>query len=165
VKWVDLFIVNALRELLGRRFHYTYALRASFHVGSFVISGERMNLTMKFDQSVPVTISGVDASGNPSKAALSALVLTSSDVTLFTVAPDPTNPLGGIVTGVKVTPTPPPTLNFTATATEADGTAHQVSGSATVTLTPDFPPTVGLVATFGTPMGPATPTPTPSPAP
>lgn len=122
-----------------------------------------MNLTMKFDQTVPVTISGQDANGNPGKAILSALVLTSSDPTLFTVAPDPANPLGAIVTGVKVTPVgTPPTLNFTATATEPDGTVHSVSGSATVTLTPDVPPTVSLVATFGTPTGPAAP-PTPKP--
>jgi hypothetical protein len=107
----------------------------------------------------------LDANKQPGKAVLSNLVLVSSDPALFTVAPDPVNPLGGIVTGVAVTPVPPPTLNYSATATEPDGTVHQVSGSSTVTLTPDVPPTVSLDATFGTPTGPVVAPPVPTPVP
>ena len=66
--------------------------------------------------------------GTPSSAVLSNVVITSSDTTVFTVAPDPSTPNGFIVTSVVAGSA---TVNGTATATELDGTVH------TIPLTPD----------------------------
>ena len=118
-----------------------------------------MQFTMLATQSVsavgsPVT-SQLGANGNPtpSSAVLSNQQYTSSDSTVFTVAPDPAVPGGAIITGVAAGTA---TLTETATATEPDGTTtEQVQGVATIVLTgtPPPPPAVaaGIAFTFGTP--------------
>jgi hypothetical protein len=112
-----------------------------------------MQFTMLATQSVSVIGSPVNASGGASTATLSSTSYTSSDPTVFTVAPDPSTPNGAIITGVGVGTA---TLTEVATALEPDGTTtEQVQGVATIVLTaaPPPPPSVAasLVFTFGTP--------------
>lgn len=102
-----------------------------------------------------VTVIGapVDAALNPSRATLSGTSYSSSDSSVFTVAPDPAVPNGAIVTVVGVGSA---TLTETATATEPDGkTTEQISGAIAITVEvappPPPPPAAGLVFTFGTP--------------
>ena len=102
----------------------------------------------------PVLADGVTAS----KAALSTQIYSSSDVTVFTVAPDPNVPGGAIITAVANPPagtTASATLTEEAVATEADGTTEVVTGTVTIILSapvvsPD--PAAALVFTFGTPQ-------------
>lgn len=108
-----------------------------------------MTFTMQPTQKVSSTVSPVDAAGNPSLATLSNITFASSDVTIFTVAPDPATPNGAIVTGVAAGSG---TLTASATATEADGTTtNVVTGSATIILTAVVSPAAALVFSFGTP--------------
>lgn len=113
-----------------------------------------MQFTMLATQSVQVTGSPVDVSGNPSKAVLSNQTYSSSDPSIFTVAPDPAVPGGAIITGVAAGTA---TLLETATATEPDGTTtEKIQGVATIVLTtapPPPPPVAASIAfTFGTPF-------------
>ena len=102
----------------------------------------------------PVTAQlGPDGNPIPSTATLSNVTFTSSDTTVFTVATDPANPNGCLITAVAVGTA---TLTATATATEPDGvTTEQIQGVATgvITSAPPPPPPVAasLVFTFGTP--------------
>jgi hypothetical protein len=99
-----------------------------------------------------VTVSGspVDASGNASTAVLSLDNYVSSDTTVFTVVPDPANPIGALIQFVGDGTA---TLTETATATESDGTTEQVQGVGTITLTSSAPTPVAAAIdfTFGTP--------------
>lgn len=102
----------------------------------------------------PVTADGT----TPSRATLSSVVYTSSDSTVFTVAPDPNVPNGAIITAVANPPagtTVSATLTETATATEPDGTTTEsITGVATIILSapPVVPPVAAaLVFTFGVP--------------
>lgn len=113
-----------------------------------------MQFSMLATQKVTVIGSPIDANGNPSNAVLSNSTYTSSDPTVFTVAPDPNAPNGAIITGAGVGTA---TLTETATATEPDGTTtEQIQGVATIVLTaqPPPPPPVasGIAFTFGTPQ-------------
>lgn len=92
--------------------------------------------------------------GTPSSAVLSNVSLSTSDVNVFTVAPDPDTPLGSIITSVNPGSA---TITGTATATEADGTVHQITMTPdTVTVTPapppPPPPAVAFGLVFGTPF-------------
>ncbi len=113
-----------------------------------------MQFTMLRNQFVSVMGSPVDISENPSKAVLSNQVYSSSDAAIFTVAPDPANPGGAIITGVAAGTA---TLLETALATEPDGTTTEtIQGVATIVLTelPPPPPPVAasIVFAFGTPQ-------------
>jgi hypothetical protein len=99
-----------------------------------------MTFTMLSSQSVGVTVSA-----STLNAQLSNLSLSSSDSTVFTVAPDTSNPLGGILTGVAAGTA---TLSATATATIPNTAPSSLSGSVTIVLTG---PPDALVFTFGTP--------------
>lgn len=122
-----------------------------------------MDQTLMAGQSVPVSVAPVtdklDANGIPipSKAALSNLTFVSSDTTIFTVVPDPANPLGAIVTASpSVTSDVSAILTASATATEPDGTTQEhladtTTINVTVTPPPPPPPAAHLVFTFGTP--------------
>jgi hypothetical protein len=105
---------------------------------------------------VSVIGSPLNAQGGPSNAVLSNCVYTSSDPTVFTVAPDPATPNGAIITAVNLSADVSATLTETATATEADGTTEQIQGVATITLTiappPPPPPAASIGFTFGTPQ-------------
>jgi hypothetical protein len=128
----------------------------------FKIKGLTMTFTMPplnaagAPSTVTVIGSPVKADGSPSLAALSSPVYTSSDATVFTVAPDPNAPNGAIITAVGNPPagtTLSATLTETATATEADGTTTEtVTGTVTVILSvPPAAPAAALTFTFGTP--------------
>jgi len=92
----------------------------------------------------PVTVSGA-----PSQATLSGVSYTSSDSTVFTVAPDPSTPNGAIITGVGAGTA---TLSETATATELDGkTTETISGGATIIVSSPPEPAASIAFTFGTP--------------
>jgi hypothetical protein len=115
--------------------------------------GDHMQFSMLTNQSVGVVGFPVDVNGNPSNAKLSAQNFASSDPTIFTVTPDPSNPSGAIITGVGAGTA---TLTETATATEPDGvTTEKIQGVATIVLTvapPPPPPAAASIAfTFGTP--------------
>ena len=118
---------------------------------------------------VTVIGSPVKADGTPSKAALSGVSYSSSDSSVFTVAPDPKTPNGAIITAVANPPagtTASATLTETATATEPDGTTtEKIQGVATIILTAVVvppPPAAAIVFTFGTPSTtPPAPTPVP----
>ena len=99
----------------------------------------------------------LNSAGGPSPATLSNQVYTSSDPTVFTVAPDPSTPGGAIITAVNLTADVSATLTETATATEPDGkTTEQIQGVATIILTgapPPPPPVASSIGfTFGTPQ-------------
>ena len=111
--------------------------------------------TLLIAQILSVIGSPEDVNDNPSKATLTAPVYTSSDLTIFTVAPDPTTLNGAIITAVGAGSA---TLTETATATEPDGTTtEQIQGVDTIVVSavppPPPPPAVKLVFTYGTPQG------------
>ena len=115
-----------------------------------------MQVTNAAGQPATVSVIGspVKADLTTSTATLSATVYTSSDPTIFTVAPDPNTPNGAIITAVAAGTA---TLTETATATEPDGTTtEQIQGVATIILTtappPPPAPAAALVFTFGTPQ-------------
>lgn len=118
-----------------------------------------MSVTLNPGQTVPFNCSPLNASLAPSLATLSNLAFVSSDVTVFTVAPDPANPTGGIVTALTPAVMPDSAaLSASATATEPDGvTTEQISGTDTVlvqsvTPPPPPPPVAGsLLITWGVP--------------
>ena len=97
----------------------------------------------------PVLADGV----TPSLATLSSTSYTSSDPTVFTVAPSTSVPNGAVITVVGPGSA---TLTETATATEPDGkTTEQIQGVATIVVNaappPPPPPAASLVLTFGLP--------------
>jgi hypothetical protein len=66
-------------------------LRFAIHIeGGFVIKGEDMALTLTAVQQVEVAVSAVDAKGNP--APVEDVEFSSSDESIVTVTPDPTDP-------------------------------------------------------------------------
>lgn len=113
-----------------------------------------MQFSMLATQKVTVLGSPIDANGKPSPAVLSSVAYTSSDPTIFTVAPDPNSPNGAIITGVAAGTA---TLTETAVATEPDGTTtEKIQGVATIVLTSVAPPppvAAAIAFTFGTPTG------------
>lgn len=130
---------------------------------NFKVRGENMMFTMPPRNSagnpstVTVLAQPVKADGTPSTAKLSNVVYSSSDATVFTVAPDPATPNGGIITAVANPPvgqTASAVLTATATATEPDGvTTETISGTATIVLsTPPPAPAAALTFLFGTPQ-------------
>lgn len=110
---------------------------------------------------VKFTVAPLQADGvTPGFAVLSALTFTSSDPTIATVAADPANHNGGIVTVVNTTSTAPlsDTITANATGTEPGGFVEQLTGSDVVTVTPSSggttPPanqSTSLGFTWGTP--------------
>lgn len=97
----------------------------------------------------PVITDGV----TPSLATLSSPSYTSSDPTVFTVAPSTVTPNGAVITVVGPGSA---TLTETATATEPGGTVTEtVQGVATIVVAaappPPPPPAASLVFTFGLP--------------
>ena len=100
-------------------------------------------------QTATVLGNPVTATGGPSQATLSGVSYTSSDPTVFTVAPDPATPNGAIITGVGAGTA---TLSETATATELDGkTTESISGGATIIVSGPSEPAASIAFTFGTP--------------
>lgn len=105
-----------------------------------------MQFSMAYDQVVKFSIAPTDSAGHPSSAVLSAVGVSSDNPAVFTVATDPNNLLGGIITGVAVGQA---TLSITATATEADTKTEVLSASVAITLKAGV--ASQLVVTFGTP--------------
>jgi hypothetical protein len=99
---------------------------------------------------VSVSVSPVDAAGNPSQATLSLENFVSDDDTVLTIVPDPSNPNGAIITFVGVGTA---SITATATATEPDGTTtEQIQGVGNVTLTESASGVAAsLVFSYGTP--------------
>jgi hypothetical protein len=163
-------IIEKIEELFDRRehgeHHRAHRLRFSFTWCGLTFKGENMTFTMPpfnpagIPSKVPAIGSPVQADGTtPSEATLSAAAYTSSDPTIFTVAPDPKTPNGAIITAVAAPAaglTVSATLQETAIATEADGTTTEtISGVATIVIAapaPATPPAAALVFTFGTPQ-------------
>jgi hypothetical protein len=123
--------------------------------------GGNMSVTLNPGQAVSFTVSPVNAQGGASQATLSKLTYASSDAAVFSVAPDPNNANGGIVTAGTNLPTTPDAAVITAsaTATEPDGvTTETISGQDTVTVitTPPPPPpppvAASLVFNWGVPQ-------------
>lgn len=99
----------------------------------------------------------IKGDGTPSSAVLSGTSFTTSDVNVFTIAPDPNTPDGFIIT--SVTPGSA-VISGTVVATELDGRVHTIPitpDTVTVTETPPppEPPAVAAGVTFGTPQPPA----------
>jgi hypothetical protein len=103
-------------------------------------------------QTVSVIGNPVNAYGSPSSAVLSSPNYSSSDPTVFTVAPDPSTPNGAIITAVGAGSA---TLTETATGTEPGGATESIQGVATIVVTaapippPIILPAVALVFVFG----------------
>lgn len=105
---------------------------------------DNMPQTLSPGQVLGFTVTPLDAAGNPSKATLSSLSVSSSDPAVFTVVPDPASPN---TRGIATAGTPPVSpdaavLTAIATATEPDGKTEKVQGTDTVTVitTPPPPP-------------------------
>ena len=154
------FLINPCCPRCGER--RARHLAFEFHWRESTCKGQSMTFTMPplnasgAPSTVPVIGSPVKADGTPSRAALSGVSYSSSDSSVFTVAPDPNVPNGAIITAVAVPPegtTASATLTETATATEPDGTTTEVvTGTATIILSvPPAAPAAALVFTFGTP--------------
>jgi hypothetical protein len=118
-----------------------------------------MQSTNKVGAAATVSVIGapLKADGTPSTAILSNCVYTSSDPTVFTVAPDPSTPNGAIITAVNLSADVSATLTEMATATEPDGTTTEsIQGVATIILTvappPPPAPAASIGFTFGTPQ-------------
>jgi hypothetical protein len=112
-----------------------------------------MGETLQAGQTVSVIGSPVNAQGGASQSVLSAQAYSSSDPTVFTVAPDPSTPGGVIITAVAPGTA---TLTETATATEVSGATGSIMGVATIVVTPaPVAPAESIVFTFGTPETPA----------
>ncbi len=112
-------------------------------------------------QSVADLVSAVDANGNPAKATLSNVTYTPADTTVATAVVDPNTPNGAIINGVGAGTT---ILNYSATATEPDGTTHTIVGADTIVVTAVVvqpPPAAALVGSFGNPFPTPPPVPTP----
>lgn len=146
----------------GKR-HHAHHLRLSFKWRGISIQGDHIVISEPLTVGFSVQVSGspVQADGTtPSTATLSNVTYTSSDPTVFTVAPDPTVAGGGIIAAIGAGSA---TLTETATATEPDGaTTEVITGSATIVVTPVIPTpgvAAALVLSFGTPF----PTPPPNP--
>ncbi len=141
-------------ELNWRKHFQARYLKFTFKFGAFnlVVKGDNMQFTMLATQTVPVMGTPVDVNGNDSKAVLSSQAYTSSDSSVFTIAPDPNVPGGAILTGVAAGTA---TLLETSTATEPDGTTtEQIQGVATIILTTVIlppPPAAAIKFTFGNP--------------
>jgi len=114
-----------------------------------------MSVTLQAGQSVSAVGSHpILGDGTPSSAVLSNVSLSTSDVNVFTVIPDPNTPNGSII--ISANPGTA-TVTGTATATELDGTVHQIPLTPdTVTVTaappPPPPPAVAFGLVFGTPF-------------
>lgn len=112
-----------------------------------------MAFTLLSTQSVQVIGTPITAAGGPSAATLSNTSYTSSDPTVFTVAPDPATPNGAIITAVG---SGTATLTESATATEPDGvTKDNIQGSTPITVgivAPPPPVATSIGFTFGTPF-------------
>jgi hypothetical protein len=125
-----------------------------FRIGNEIFSGENMSATLQVGQSVSAVASHpIIGDGTPSSAVLSNVSLSTGDVNVFTVSADPNVENGFIV--VSVNPGSAQ-ITGTATATELDGTTHQIPltpDTITVIVAPPPPPppatSFGLV--FGTP--------------
>ncbi len=109
-------------------------------------------------QAVGETVSPINADNSPSTATLSNIVFFSSDVAIFTAAPDPLNPAHVLITGVSANAdgsTVSATLTATATATEQDGRSGQIQGVMTVNVSvAPPPPPAPAVALIFTPDSP-----------
>ncbi len=108
--------------------------------------------------SVADLVSAVNADGSASKATLTNVTYTPADPTVATATPDPNVPNGAIINALAAGTT---VLNYSATATEADGTAHTITGADTIVVTAVPPQAVALVGNFGTPFPTPPPVPTP----
>lgn len=131
--------------------------------GEFTFRGTNMTFTMPplntagAPSTVTVIGSPVKADGSPSRATLSSVSYSSSDTSVFTVAPDPNLINGAIITAVANPAegtTASATLTETGTATEPDGTTTEtVTGTVSIILSvPPAAPAAALVFTFGTPQ-------------
>lgn len=144
--------------------HRAHHLRLTFKWRNGIsIQGDHIVISEPLTVGFSVQVSGspVQADGTtPSTATLSNVTYTSSDPTVFTVAPDPTVAGGGIVAAIGAGSA---TLTESATATEPDGsTTEVITGSATIVVTPVIPTpgvAAALVLSFGAPF----PTPPPNP--
>ena len=151
-----------MREHEHHRKHRAARLVFTFTFNGRKIRGEHMQSTFVVGQSEQVIGSPVTAAGDPSKATLFGVAYSSSDPTIFTVAPDPAVPNGAIMSGLAAGTA---TLTETAIATEPDGTTtEKITGVATIIITaappPPPAPAAALVFTFGNPF----PTPPAPPA-
>jgi hypothetical protein len=98
------------------------------------------------------------ADGTASNAVLTNVTYTPADATVATATPDPNTPNGAIINALKAGTT---VINYSATATETDGTVHTITGADTIVVTAQAPQAVALVGSFGTPFPtpPAVPVP------
>lgn len=118
-----------------------------------------MQTSLQVGQTQGVTPSPtyIDASGNvqPGTAVLSLPFYVSSDPTIFTIAADPANVNGAIITGVAAGTA---TMSAKFTGTEINGVTESLQGVATVTVTavPPPPPPVstGIAFAFAPPVFP-----------
>jgi len=120
-----------------------------------------MNLSITANESVKLTVAAAKADKTASQAKLSNITFTSSDPTIFTIAPDPAVPNGAILIALKAGTA---TNTYKATATETDNvTVETISGVDTIVVAAAPMPAVALVATYGTPFITAPPPPPPPP--
>lgn len=140
----------------------TRRVAITFQLGTFHVTGDKMQIeNLVVGQTVQVTgLVTVDLNSKPTNGVVKSDSFTTSDPTIFTIAPDPTNPLGQILTAVAPGSA---TLGTLASGTESDGTTPftNVPGSATIVVAGKPNPTVGVLINFGTPTDapPAPPNP------
>lgn len=138
------------------RKHRAAKLGFEYSICGAKFKGENIMTTLQPGQSVSVKVNPLKADGSPSLAVLSSVQFSSSDITVFTFASDPTDPTGasGTITAVALADAQA-TISASATAAEPDGvTAETISGSDTVFVSAVTPPpgvATSLGFTYGTP--------------
>src|ERR1017187_9921627 len=80
--------------------HYATHFLLTISYNGLKVTSNKMSVSILDTQSVVYTLSPVDANGNASTVAPGSVIVSSSDTTLFTVTPDPSNQLSGTITGV-----------------------------------------------------------------
>jgi hypothetical protein len=156
-------VLDCLFAVLQARYNRTHRMVMSFQLSHYIAKGDKMTIeNLIVGQTVSVTsLTPVDAGQKPTSAIVNSATYTSSDPAIATVAPDPGNPLGAIVTAVAAGSAQ---LLISAQVTDPDGTKSTVPGSATIVVSPKANPTVAVVPNFGVPTTPVPPPPPPPPA-
>jgi len=115
------------------------------------LSGNDATFDISGVSTVSISISPLDARGNPSQATLTLDNFVSDDLTVLTISPDPSNTNGAIITFVGDGTA---SITATATATEPDGvTTEQIQGVGNITLTSNAAGVAtSLAFTYGVPQ-------------
>lgn len=120
-------------------------LALTININGIKITSKQMALSLTTTQFVKATLQPQDAKGRPARVEEGSVQWSSSDESVFTVEPDPNDPLSAIITSVGEGTGQ---LDYSADA-DLDNDIQTISGFAAVEVIP--PQAVGFGIVFGTP--------------